>query len=204
MPETPSGLPYPAATDPVANGAADIQALAEAIDARTTWGLNFPASPSDGDIHYLVNSVASPLYVWQMRYNAGSSSAYKWEFVGGSPWAANVGSSDAIGVASAWVWAPGGPSLAAPKAGDYDVSVYTRCHVASADTVWAACGGGATPTEYAAVTSSIEFSGSAALATAARIPGVPAASILGLRLFAGLAASAVASRTVRVQPFRLA
>lgn len=29
---TPSGLPYPASSDPVANGAANIQALAEAID----------------------------------------------------------------------------------------------------------------------------------------------------------------------------
>lgn len=31
---TPSGLPYPASSDPVANGAANIQALAEAVSAK--------------------------------------------------------------------------------------------------------------------------------------------------------------------------
>ena len=32
MPTTPAGLPYPSGTDPVANGAQDIQDLAEAVD----------------------------------------------------------------------------------------------------------------------------------------------------------------------------
>lgn len=34
MPNTPKGLPYPVATDPVAGGAAAIQALASAVDAK--------------------------------------------------------------------------------------------------------------------------------------------------------------------------
>lgn len=33
MPTTPGGLPYPSGSDPVANGAQDIQDLAEAVDA---------------------------------------------------------------------------------------------------------------------------------------------------------------------------
>ena len=35
MPTTPGGLPYPSGTDPVANGAQDIQDLAEAVEANS-------------------------------------------------------------------------------------------------------------------------------------------------------------------------
>jgi hypothetical protein len=44
MPNTPKGLPYPVATDPVAGGAAAIQALAVAVDAqlRTTYRKTTP------------------------------------------------------------------------------------------------------------------------------------------------------------------
>jgi hypothetical protein len=41
-----------------------------------------PGSPADGQLWFF------PAYagvVWQFRYNAGSASAYKWEFVGGPP-----------------------------------------------------------------------------------------------------------------------
>jgi|SRR5215831_12381337 len=42
MPNTPKfAFPYPAATDPVASGAANIQALAEAVEAALTNGLDF-------------------------------------------------------------------------------------------------------------------------------------------------------------------
>jgi hypothetical protein len=38
MPNTAKGLPYPVSSDPVAQGAANIQALAEAVDARIGVG----------------------------------------------------------------------------------------------------------------------------------------------------------------------
>jgi hypothetical protein len=41
---TPTGLPYPASSDPAANGAANIQALAEAIDAQGPRDLGGPAT----------------------------------------------------------------------------------------------------------------------------------------------------------------
>lgn len=45
-----------------------------------------PASPSSGDIWVATNadSLADGIR-WQFQYNAGSSSAYKWEFIGGPP-----------------------------------------------------------------------------------------------------------------------
>src|SRR5215831_16097360 len=50
-----------------------------------SYGTTLPASPIDGQEHVLVNSVTAPDWQWRFRYNAGSTSAYKWEFVGGSP-----------------------------------------------------------------------------------------------------------------------
>jgi hypothetical protein len=59
MPNTPGGLPYPDATDPVAEGAANIQALAQAVDglffigevvvAADTQAFNLGAIPGNHD-----------------------------------------------------------------------------------------------------------------------------------------------------------
>lgn len=43
-----------------------------------------PASPADGDI-WTATGVDTNGTVWRFRYNAGSASSYKWEFIGGSP-----------------------------------------------------------------------------------------------------------------------
>jgi hypothetical protein len=48
MPTTPGGLPYPLGSDPVANGAQDIQDLAEAIDNRGKWTSYTPVLSSSG------------------------------------------------------------------------------------------------------------------------------------------------------------
>lgn len=44
-----------------------------------------PSSPSDGDI-WVGTNVDTNGTRWMFQYNAGSSSAYKWEFVGGAPY----------------------------------------------------------------------------------------------------------------------
>src|SRR4029450_8789457 len=54
------------------------------------YGTTLPASPSDGQQAVLVDSTTNPTYIWQFRYNAGSSSAYKWEYVGGTAAVAQV------------------------------------------------------------------------------------------------------------------
>ena len=48
------------------------------------YGTILPASPIDGQEYTLVDSLTNPSYQWRFRWNAGSSSAYKWEFVGGT------------------------------------------------------------------------------------------------------------------------
>jgi hypothetical protein len=47
------------------------------------YGTSFPGSPFDGQEYTLVDSTTNPTYQIKCRYNAGSSSAYKWEVVGG-------------------------------------------------------------------------------------------------------------------------
>src|SRR5262249_13588708 len=50
------------------------------------YGTSLPASPADGQQAILVDSVTNPTYQWLFRYNAQSTSAYKWEFIGGADW----------------------------------------------------------------------------------------------------------------------
>jgi hypothetical protein len=43
-----------------------------------------PASPADGDI-WIASGIDTNGTLWMFRYNAGSVSPYKWEFLGGAP-----------------------------------------------------------------------------------------------------------------------
>jgi hypothetical protein len=75
-----------------------------------------PANPVDGQECYFVADAANGV-LWHLRFNAASASAYKWEFVGGSPlFTSHVG-----GTTSATTPATGlaGPSIVVPLAGEY-------------------------------------------------------------------------------------
>jgi len=97
------------------------------LAANVNYGTTLPPSPADGQEAILVDSVTAPTYQWRFRYNAGhTSDAYKWEFVGGTPW-------EQIGIGGAfWGTFEGtistgftrlttvGPQFTAPRAGIYD------------------------------------------------------------------------------------
>jgi hypothetical protein len=73
----------------------------------------------------LVDSVSNPTYQWRFRYNAGSSSAYKWEYVGGAAAFNEVTAQEARpggGTTYADI-ATVGPQLTAPRDGVYDVAI---------------------------------------------------------------------------------
>lgn len=76
-----------------------------------------PGSPSDGDI-WMATGVDANGTVWQFRYNAGSGSAYKWEFVGGSPFVAGTNSAPGWVTGGTYTAFPG-LSLAVARAGEY-------------------------------------------------------------------------------------
>jgi len=85
---------------------------------KPTYGTTLPASPIDGQEAILVDSTTNPSFVWRFRYNAGSTSAYKWEFIGGAPIAPPLGGSMASG-ATTWTNLVGGPTIVVPRSGEY-------------------------------------------------------------------------------------
>lgn len=110
------------------------------VGERTVTSL--PTSPLDGEI---INYVADATngVVWRLKYRAASASAYKWEFIGGSPlnseflavWGSWEGTSSLYFTDLATV----GPSFIVPLAGDYDCSfsVQVRSTTSSANVrVW--------------------------------------------------------------------
>lgn len=76
--------------------------------------------PADGDECYLIADAANGV-VWHMRYNAGSASAYKWEYLGGSFLAVEVLTDEAVTNAAYSDFPTVGPSVTVPRAGDYEV-----------------------------------------------------------------------------------
>ena len=95
------------------------------------YGTSLPASPVDGQEYILVDSVTAPTYSWRFRYNAGSTSLYKWEFVGGTSWRGAVGSYGASGTA----WGGVGVGLTVPRAGIYSVAYGAKAYLSSGTSV---------------------------------------------------------------------
>lgn len=92
-----------------------------------------PAAPIDGQEVYYVASTASGV-VWHLRYNAASSSSYKWEFVGGAPMFsqdAPVSSRSASATTSTWLGTTSDPAVTVPLAGDYEVIHSAKLSVSS-------------------------------------------------------------------------
>ena len=87
-----------------------------------SYGTTLPASPVDGQEAILVDSVTNPSYQWRFRYNAGSTSAYKWEFVGGVPQFAAGGNLNNY-TGSALTPLSSGPNVPIVRAGEYLVGL---------------------------------------------------------------------------------
>jgi len=87
---------------------------------RANYATTLPVSPSDGDQAILVDSTTSPTYQWLFRYNASNSTAYKWEFIGGSKLSGYV---DAGGTTASTTYVEVGSTLTLtlPRAGIYTV-----------------------------------------------------------------------------------
>jgi hypothetical protein len=78
---------------------------------------------TNGQEAILVDSVTAPTYQWRFRYNAGNTTAYKWEFVGGRPLMVGPAGyfSGAIGTGPPGTALANGPTVTIPRAGYYDI-----------------------------------------------------------------------------------
>jgi len=86
------------------------------------YSTTLPASPVNGQETVLVDSTTNPTWQWRFRYNTGSTSPYKWEFVGGTPPWNRVVSQEGTNSASYVDLATVGPQLTLPCNGDYMIS----------------------------------------------------------------------------------
>jgi len=83
---------------------------------------SLPTNPVDGqEIYFLADATNS--IIWHFRYRAGSASAYKWEFMGGSRLQHSVFTREASSSTSAVDLATVGPTITVPLAGDYDADI---------------------------------------------------------------------------------
>jgi hypothetical protein len=100
------------------SGAAVWTALTQQDVTLTPYGTTLPASPFDGQEAVLVDSVTAPTYTWRFRYNAGSTTGYKWEFIGGADWYSIQGGTWTFAAVNTWYEV--GPTFMTPRAGIYN------------------------------------------------------------------------------------
>jgi hypothetical protein len=176
--------------------------------AIPSYGTSLPASPVDGQRAVLVDSTTNPSYQWEFRYNAGSTSAYKWEYVGGADAYAQVAASETTSTYNTWVdLATPGPLVTVPRAGDY----YTLCgataqqSVAGANLVIAPWNGTAAGSGISYVPAAIANTNYSIPGFAAHWTGIAAGSDLRLRYQnqAGSGTATFQFRWVLVRPVRV-
>ena len=103
------GGPTTVAPDPAPWGAAAL--------TKTNYGTSLPSSPVDGQEAILVDSLTNPTYQWRFRYNAGSTSPYKWEYIGGK---AKIFEDGGLSSSAAGTWQDiPGMTFTLPRAGDW-------------------------------------------------------------------------------------
>ena len=102
------------------------------------YSTSLPGSPADGKEHTLVDSITAPTYQWRFRYNAGSASAYKWEFVGGTPLSAEVVTQESSTSTTYVDLTTVGPSVTVPRAGDFLLDFGAGVITGTATTVYLA------------------------------------------------------------------
>lgn len=85
---------------------------------------SLPAGFDNQIVYYQTAAmITAGIAPWVFRYRSGSASAYKWEFVGGGPWVAEVTQGEIPGSTGSYVdLATVGPSITVPVAGDYVIS----------------------------------------------------------------------------------
>lgn len=77
-----------------------------------------PGSPVDGDI-WTATAVDANGTNWQFRYNAGSASSFKWEFIGGPPVRVRVSTMETTTNTGDVPLATAGPTYSVVRQGDY-------------------------------------------------------------------------------------
>ena len=167
-----------------------------------------PALPSDGQtILYQSAAMRTDGVIWQFRYNAASTSAYKWEFIGGPPWFSTmVGTEEGVGTAATWVnLATDGPSITVPLAGDYASNCWAYGVTSGgASTVQIGTAVGNTTPAANRPQTTAAINNYANLSDGQRISAVPAATGIKMRYYGGtITTDKFGNRGMCVTPIRV-
>jgi len=205
MPTTPTyALPYPASTN-VPDVPTDMAALANQVALVLGGALAAvpPATPIEGQL-WAMSPVAGT--VWLFRYNAGSASTYKWEFVGGPPLSHEIITDEATGSTTYVDLATVGPQITLPRAGDYEAFFGCKMYNSSAgNNIFAALKRGAAATsdnDYISYTNPANFSESCP-ARSIRVTGMAASDILKMQYKTSAATASFSKRFLKVTPVRV-
>jgi hypothetical protein len=174
------------------------------------YATTLPASPTDGQVAVLVDNVINPTYQWQFRYNAASTSPYKWEFIGGTDAYAENANSESTSAANTWVdLATVGPRIIVPRAGDYQAFGGANGSP-TATNVWFMMGIAVGATNPVGMYGSNVYTYASTgypmhVTTGGRVLGVAAGNDLRLRYQSYHAGSSTSfnMRWIRVQPIRV-
>jgi hypothetical protein len=113
-------------------------AALEDMETRVAaWGnpdtvTSLPASPTAGQVVFYEADATNGV-IWQLKYRPASSSAYDWEFVGGSPLFAEVATDQGTTSASYVDLTTVGPSITVPLAGDYMIDIAAHAYNSGAN-----------------------------------------------------------------------
>lgn len=177
------------------------------LAANLSYATSLPGSPSDGQEAVLVDSVTNPSYQWRFRFNAGSTSAYKWEFIGGSDAHVVVGADETTTTTGAWLeLTTVGPLVTLPRAGDYEaIGGANTYHSAAATVTYFGITNGTTTPPFAAATYNTAVNAVIPSGTSSyRFTGLAANSDIRCRYYNGTAGTAHwTNRWLRVHPVRV-
>ena len=171
-------------------------------DEIVSYGTSLPLGTADGMEAVLVDSLTNPSYQWRFRYNAGSTSAYKWECIGGDDvWkVAQAGAYSALATG----FNPYAPIFNTPRAGDWDVSAgaqFTSNPTANALLQMAV---GTTAPGLATAHTTAIATGHSTIVVNDVLINVPSGQQISHWEYAGSADCSSANRWMRVRPRRVA
>ena len=144
--------------------------------------------------------------VWRLKYNSGSASAYKWEFVGGAPMYAAVATDETTASAAYVDLATVGPSVTVPRAGDYEVDFgATMWNATGNSNCYTAVkrGAAATSDNDAATQNGVTTAAGVAVSRKIVMTGLAASDVLKLQHKTGGTTGHFIFRWIAVRPVRV-
>lgn len=176
------------------------------VYSAASYGASPPASPVDGQM-WVFPADATNGVNWMFRYNAGSASAYKWEFIGGAPIYAAVTADESLGASTgSWVNVTTiGPDVSAARPGDYRADVRARCNCANAGLVHLGVANASVSSTAVGTWASASLAAGAYadLAAQTSITGVSGGQTLRATYFSNIAAATYGLRSLTVTPVRV-